>query len=629
MKRMISYLLVTVIMLGVLVGCDAAPKEVEEYTFPDAEYAVNATDMAVVGDKIYYISDEKVYETASDIVVFGEFPAQFLASNGKELAVYGNGQVWCGEETYTVPQSEISSFVYADSTFCWSYMEGDLPQIGFYNIKSGETISVSPLSGVECRAIPYHGANIMILCSEIDGYSVMYDYNTESMKPGAILVHDIIRSCAYNSQNNSFVYINSTGKNSARIKVLMNETGDEKQYSPCEMMRDGIDRFIFSGGTAIFTDKAGTIFVRENFVQNELQNSVTVIVNGMTDYFGRERITELSETIFELYGIEVIIDNQTDSNKITQKLLAGDDDFDLFFPNGYHIVLDYPIYEPLNHYPIIMEQFDAMLDEIKDICTYKGDVFGVPTRADVSNSVWGYHSELLDKLGLELPSADWTMDDFYELAKQVREGGAYIASYSPLWSSLYATHFGNSNTSEGLSDDGTALRKMLEINKKLRSEGLLYNPDTAPADAEVLFFSDNSSLSFITTECDVWYIPTFDGTRVDNSYLSFLQMNVNSKNKEEAAQVIAEFMKQQSTDYPTIGWTFYKDTAEALQGSSEKSARNIEIYKNLLASASPHPNYLEFNLFADEHEQKYYNDEQDLEYTADQIYARAKMIFEE
>ena len=106
-------------------------------------------------------------------------------------------------------------------------------------------------------------------------------------------------------------------------------------------------------------------------------------------------------------------------------------------------------------------------------------------------------------------------------------------------------------------------------------------------------------------------------------------MNVNSKNKEEAAQVIAEFMKQQSTDYPAIGWTFYKDTAAALQASSEKSARNIEIYKDLLASVSPHPNYLEFNLFADEQEQKYYNDEQDLEYTADQIYARAKMIFEE
>ncbi len=106
-------------------------------------------------------------------------------------------------------------------------------------------------------------------------------------------------------------------------------------------------------------------------------------------------------------------------------------------------------------------------------------------------------------------------------------------------------------------------------------------------------------------------------------------MNINSKNKEEAAQVIAEFMKQQSTDYPAVGWTFYKDTAEALQASSEKSARNIGIYKELLASASPHPNYLEFNLFADEQEQKYYNDEQDLEYTANQIYARAKMIFEE
>ena len=53
MKRLISFILTCVMMLGVFVGCDTAPKQVEEHTFPDAEYAVNAADMAVVGDKIY------------------------------------------------------------------------------------------------------------------------------------------------------------------------------------------------------------------------------------------------------------------------------------------------------------------------------------------------------------------------------------------------------------------------------------------------------------------------------------------------------------------------------------------------------------------------------------------------
>ena len=629
MKRFISFILITVMMLGVLAGCDTTPKQVGEHTFPDAEYAVNATDMAVVGDKIYYISGEKVYETASDAVVFEGFPAEFIASNGKELAVYGNGQVCCGDKTYTIPQTEISSFVYTDGTFCWSYMEGNLPQIGFYNIKTGENISVNSLTGEECKILPYKDSDILVVCYELEGTMSLYDYNTETMKPGILLIQDVIKSCAYNAADDSFVYISSTGKQNTRITVFENGEEEKQQFTPCEPMRNSMNKCLFSAGSAVFLDESGTIYVRKSYTEGEFQNTVTVIVNGRTDYFGKQRITELSETIFEQYGIEVVIQSHTDSSKITQKQLAGDNDYDLYFTNGHNVVLQYPVYEPLNSYSEIMEQFEAMLDEVRELCTYNESIFGVPTRLDVSNSVWGYNAELLEKLGLSLPEAGWTQEDFYELAVKVREGGAYISSFVPLWSELYATQYGNTNASSGLTDDGTVLRTMLEINKKLQAEGLLYDPASDSADAEVLFFRDNYTLSFITTECDVWYLPTFDGTRIDYSYLSFLQMNVHSQNKFLAAQVIAEFMKERSADYPAVGWTFYKDTAENLRISSEKSARNMDIYLDLLAAITPHPSYTEFNIFANEQEQKYYNDEQDLEYTADQIYARAKMIFEE
>ena len=82
MNRFLSCFLITVMMLGVLAGCETKPKR-EEFTFPDAEYDVNATDMAVVGDKIYYIREEKVYEIASDMPVFEDFPAQYISSNSR------------------------------------------------------------------------------------------------------------------------------------------------------------------------------------------------------------------------------------------------------------------------------------------------------------------------------------------------------------------------------------------------------------------------------------------------------------------------------------------------------------------------------------------------------------------
>ncbi|MBR4960898.1 MAG: hypothetical protein IKY52_08385 [Clostridia bacterium] len=628
MKRMISYLLVTVIMLGVLVGCDTAPKEVEEHTFPDAEYAVNATDMAVVGDKIYYISDEKVYETASEAVVFEEFPAQFLASNGKELAVYGSGQVWCGEETYTVPQSEISSFVYADSTFCWSYMKGDLPQIGFYNIGSGETISVNPLTGVECDVISYQNADILVVCYEFDGSMAMYDFSTETMKPGKLLIHDTILGCAFNAADSSFSYISAISDSNARMTVYPRDTNEESQYAVCVEMRSGVDKLLFSGGSAIFTDKAGSIFVRANYIEDAIPNAVTVLVDEFSSNFGQNRIAEISDAVFDQYGIEIIVKKLKDTSKLPLKLLAGDSDFDLYLPSPANAELYYPVYEPLNDYPVIMEQFDTMLDEVREICTYDGKIFGVPAQISVGRSVMGYDAELLAKLGLSLPDENWTLDDFYALAKQVRAGGAYISANEPLRLPLYVYHFCNQNVQKGLRDDGTVLRKLLETTKKLHDEGLLYNPETDPADAPVLFFFSNESSNFWGLGCDVWYLPTFDGTPVDDSTLAFLQMNVNSKHKEEAAIVMAEFIKQWRSASVMFG-PLYRSNAEELAASGEVSAKQVEIFKKLLSIAVPEPNIQEFYAFAYTEAKKYYNNEQDLEYTIALIYDKAKMYFEE
>ena len=55
----------------------------------------------------------------------------------------------------------------------------------------------------------------------------------------------------------------------------------------------------------------------------------------------------------------------------------------------------------------------------------------------------------------------------------------------------------------------------------------------------------------------------------------------------------------------------------------------MELYKKRLQDFKPY--YIDWDLmsFINDQWMLYLNDEQDLEYTADQIYARAKMIFEE
>jgi len=53
------------------------------------------------------------------------------------------------------------------------------------------------------------------------------------------------------------------------------------------------------------------------------------------------------------------------------------------------------------------------------------------------------------------------------------------------------------------------------------------------------------------------------------------------------------------------------------------------LYLRVLQNYKPYYLHEEFLNFANEQYALYLDDKQDLEYTADQIYARAKMIFEE
>ena len=169
-------------------------------------------------------------------------------------------------------------------------------------------------------------------------------------------------------------------------------------------------------------------------------------------------------TALEEQNIEVVVSEYT-ADQIKLKQLAGDDDYDLYTTDGFHIVLDYPIYEPLNDYAVISERFDLMYDEIRDICTFNGNVFGVLTDLQVQNSFWGYNAELLDELGMTLPEPDWTLEDYFEMAVEIRASGHYISKFHPLFLSDYIHVFGDMYHTKSLTDDGSILRKYLEIMK--------------------------------------------------------------------------------------------------------------------------------------------------------------------
>lgn len=633
MKRLLSFILTCVMMLGVLAGCETAPKQVDEYTFPDAEYAVNAADMAVVGDKIYYISDGAVYEIGEEEAYFSEFEAQYIASDGKELAVYGNGQIKCGKKTYAIPQTEIMSFVFTNGVFCWSYMQGDIPQIGFYNTKNDDSISITPLTGIKCSILPFRENSIIICCYEASGEMYSYEFDTDSMKPGKFLTEDVFSLAALSDEDTLI-----TVRYSGRVNIHKLSDGTEEKRDPCDELNADAKKFSFSGGSAVFLDENGTIYVRNDYCNPIVSGSSVVILQDKDyGYFGEMTLQQLNESL-AVQGIEVVV-NEYSADQIRLKQLAEDDDYDLYVTDGFDIILDYPIYEPLNDYTAVTDRFDLMYDEIREICTFDGNIYGVLMNLQIQNTLWAYNAELLEELGMTLSEPTWTLDDYYEMAVDIRAKGHYISSRIPLYFQDYLHVFGDMYETKSLTDDSSMLRKYLEITKKLQKEGLLYNKETAEDGAKTLFGGSNELFRYSYNDpdappelvlSDVWYPVTFDGRMPDMTIMLFLQMNKNSLNKENAALVMAECMKSEYLEDYRRSTVYYRETGEEIRSASEKAEKNFQIYLDVLANSRPqyiHDN--EITRFMNDEAEKYYNDEQDLDYTVERIYARAKMIFEE
>ncbi len=67
--------------------------------------------------------------------------------------------------------------------------------------------------------------------------------------------------------------------------------------------------------------------------------------------------------------------------------------------------------------------FPAMVDQF----TYQGQLWGLP--ADLTPVVIAYNHDLFDQAGVDYPTADWTMDQFTDIAIDVTEGDGEFKTY--------------------------------------------------------------------------------------------------------------------------------------------------------------------------------------------------------
>ena len=148
-------------------------------------------------------------------------------------------------------------------------------------------------------------------------------------------------------------------------------------------------------------------------------------INGNFEIVGLEKLKKL---IYDEYGVNAEITTYPyvfDDDKIATKLLAGDDDFDIYFLQSMHI----PYYAKVNALcdlsssKEIVENFGNMFDGMQDLCSVGDKLCGVPVQVTKLNTIWDCNIELAEQLGIdiaELSTKKMTFAEFYDFAVEMK-----------------------------------------------------------------------------------------------------------------------------------------------------------------------------------------------------------------
>ncbi len=123
------------------------------------------------------------------------------------------------------------------------------------------------------------------------------------------------------------------------------------------------------------------------------------------------------------------------ADRLRMKLLAGEEDMDIIYATNCEegdllsAILRYQLYQPLENYASITENFSVFADGVKEYMTYEGHLIGVPYQFGTQGFIV---TEEYKELGLPVPETDWTLDDFFAICEEAAEFCGNDVALSPL-----------------------------------------------------------------------------------------------------------------------------------------------------------------------------------------------------
>ncbi|MGN0466415.1 MAG: ABC transporter substrate-binding protein [Lachnospiraceae bacterium] len=241
-------------------------------------------------------------------------------------------------------------------------------------------------------------------------------------------------------------------------------------------------------------------------------------------------------------------------------------------------------------------EMDKFPQDLKDMYTYDGKIYAIPKDMDTI-AMW-YNKTMFDEAGLDYPTADWTWDDFYEIAKKLTkdDGSQYGFAMNPsneqdTWMNIVYTMGGTILKEDGTSgfDDPQTIKAMEFVDKLVKDVCPPANT-MSETGTDVLFQSGKVAMisqgswmvagfkenEYLTQNCDVVRLPKDKATGKSVSIYNGLGWSISAGTSmpDEAYQLIEWFgTKDMQKKQAELGVTM-----AAYEGMSEPWVKNTDVF---------------------------------------------------
>ncbi|MBQ2724962.1 MAG: hypothetical protein IJF78_04570 [Clostridia bacterium] len=260
------------------------------------------------------------------------------------------------------------------------------------------------------------------------------------------------------------------------------------------------------------------------------------------------------------------------AHTMAKKLMAGDDDFDIFrITTEMSALMKEQYYENLSEYEVLAPHFNRMLPGIPELCTIESTLALVPTK--LSYDMLYIHDRFAE-VTADLPLSMESVCEFADrISTQLKDGvpflvlpNAYVF-FRP-WFAQFA-----SNYIYGDMDDDTAAADLAELYRTIAA--LIEHPSVAvstePGQDSYIELKRSVSSRSKSVKSGRRLVPCFPVKEGYRPVVSgeFWAINPNSKNKELAADFLTAVMVQEQRNSETLMYDIWDDNSSYAAGAEE------------------------------------------------------------